>query len=313
MTTATATAKPSAKKSAKTSGGISNRNADPRLGIGLGWFSIGLGLAQIFAPRSMARMLGVPERSTALRLVGIRELAAGVGLLAQPTAPAWRWARVAGDIMDLALLGGSAARDGVESEKLARTTAATLGITAVDVAAGLESRRGQSGGKARKEGPSRAVITVNRSPEECYNSWLDLNLVAKVCIGVQSIRASGENRSRWRMQGMDGDVIEWESEYIEKEPNRRLVWRSVPGSSFKTEGRVTFDPAPGGRGTIVRFETAKHNGGGRPGRLFGRVKAQRNLLRFKQLLETGTIPTTEGQPSGPRSPAAKLLQKGEQG
>src|SRR4051794_13844638 len=64
-----------------------NRNDDPeRLARGLGWFSIGLGLAQIAAPREMAHLIGVPgdnENQSLMRAVGLRELASGVGILSR--------------------------------------------------------------------------------------------------------------------------------------------------------------------------------------------------------------------------------------
>jgi hypothetical protein len=39
------------------------------------------------------------------RLYGLREIGVGVAILAQPTSSAWLWARVAGDVLDLATLG----------------------------------------------------------------------------------------------------------------------------------------------------------------------------------------------------------------
>ena len=35
------------------------QNAE-RLALGLGWFSIGLGLVEVAAPRSLARAIGIP-------------------------------------------------------------------------------------------------------------------------------------------------------------------------------------------------------------------------------------------------------------
>ena len=47
-----------------------------RLSRGLGWFSIGLGLAQLVAPRRLAQLIGVPHDANTqavLRAVGLRE------------------------------------------------------------------------------------------------------------------------------------------------------------------------------------------------------------------------------------------------
>ena len=52
------------------------RTEAERLAVGLGWFSIGLGLAEALAPRNMARLIGAGEESAgALRMLGVREIA----------------------------------------------------------------------------------------------------------------------------------------------------------------------------------------------------------------------------------------------
>ena len=77
----------------------------------LGWFSIGLGLVELLAPRPLARAIGVnEEHENLLRLLGARELAAGAGLLARPKPTSHMWSRVVGDLMDLGLLGRALAR-----------------------------------------------------------------------------------------------------------------------------------------------------------------------------------------------------------
>src|SRR4051794_32643698 len=72
----------------------------------LGWFSLGLGTAQIAAPRAVQRLVGLPgDRRAVMRLIGAREIASGVGILAQQRRAPWLWSRVAGDAIDLTLLG----------------------------------------------------------------------------------------------------------------------------------------------------------------------------------------------------------------
>jgi len=284
---------------------------DARVGRGLGWFSIGLGLAEIAAPLTVARMIGVRSNATLLRMVGLREILTGVGLLAQPEAPGWRWARVVGDVMDLALLGSSATRNGSEPGKAATASMAVLGVTAVDIAAGLSasSRDGEDG--QEEGGGKKAILTIDRSPEECYRAWTDPAVLNRVMTGIESVQYKDGKRSHWIMRSPTGDSVEWDSEITEDVPNRRLAWRSTPESNFQSSGVATFDPAPGGRGTVVRMETKVESGGPLVARILGTMKGQKDLLRFKQLMETGTIPTTEGQASGRRSFVGKLVQKGE--
>jgi uncharacterized membrane protein len=70
-------------------------------------------------------------------------------------------------------------------------------------------------------------------------------------------------------------------------------------------GSVNFDPAGPGRGTHVRVRLQYSPPGGRLGarvaKLFGRdaeTEIREDLRRFKQMVETGEVPTTEGQPRG---------------
>lgn len=78
-----------------------------KIGMGLGFFSIGLGLMEISAPGRLSRWLGV-EGSTAKKVIGLfgaRELLAGAMLLRGPAVSTNAWNRVIGDGMDAAALG----------------------------------------------------------------------------------------------------------------------------------------------------------------------------------------------------------------
>lgn len=78
-----------------------------KIGLGLGFFSIGLGLLEVAAPGRIARWLGVQGKAaeTVTRLFGGRELLAGAMLLRGPAVSTNVWDRVFGDVMDLAALG----------------------------------------------------------------------------------------------------------------------------------------------------------------------------------------------------------------
>src|ERR1044071_7908038 len=77
-----------------------------RLAKGLGWFSVGLGLAELLAPRAIASISGVSNKHTGLiRLYGLRELASGIAIFSQEKPTEAVWSRVAGDALDLVSLG----------------------------------------------------------------------------------------------------------------------------------------------------------------------------------------------------------------
>lgn len=102
---------------------------------GLGWFSVGLGTLEVVAPGTLTRFLGVREQRTSLvRAYGLRELVAGVGLLTQPAAATtWVWARVAGDVLDIATLGSATTGDPAARKRTGNVLTMLTAITVVDV------------------------------------------------------------------------------------------------------------------------------------------------------------------------------------
>jgi len=104
-----------------------------QLARGLGLFSLGLGLVETAAPGKVSRALGVKNGngSRVLRAFGSREMATGIGLLAAPS-PAWLWARVGGDALDLAGLGW-AMYSNKKRSRLAMAAGAVAAVTAADV------------------------------------------------------------------------------------------------------------------------------------------------------------------------------------
>ncbi|WP_232539900.1 hypothetical protein [Azohydromonas aeria] len=106
-----------------------------RLARGLGWFSIGLGLAEVLAPRLMARATGLHAHESLVKAYGWREIATGVGLLFAKDPTPWLWGRVAGDALDLATLGTRAiAGDESQRRRALSAAVAVAGVTALDVA-----------------------------------------------------------------------------------------------------------------------------------------------------------------------------------
>jgi hypothetical protein len=107
-----------------------------KLGLGLGMFSIALGLGEIMAPGRIARWLGT-DGKTAKRVIGLfgaRELLAGTMLLRGPAVSTNAWNRVVGDSMDLAALG-LAFRRSERRKAVAGALAFVAGATIVDVVA----------------------------------------------------------------------------------------------------------------------------------------------------------------------------------
>jgi ferritin-like metal-binding protein YciE len=100
----------------------------------LGWFSIALGAAEVVAPHGLSRIIGIESSPKVMKLLGAREIASGIGILTSSRPSNWVWARVAGDIIDLAVLGTSPLRkERGASAKFVASTAAVVGVTLLDV------------------------------------------------------------------------------------------------------------------------------------------------------------------------------------
>jgi hypothetical protein len=118
-----------------------------KLGLGLGVFSIGLGLVELLATRRVARGIGVEGGAAegVIRLFGARELLAGGMLLRGPAVSTNVWNRVVGDIVDLGALIVAAPLTS-RPAALAGALGFVAGATALDVyaARGLDRETGRT-------------------------------------------------------------------------------------------------------------------------------------------------------------------------
>jgi uncharacterized membrane protein len=277
----------------------------------LGWFSIGLGLAQLGSPGRMSSfVLGadLPRRRRAMRLLGAREIACGIGILSRRRPSGWLWMRVLGDAMDLALLGASLSARRTDNGKIVRSMASVAGVMALDALTSFQvQRRSRPVVGVRR---FTTAVTVNRPPEEVYRFWRNLQNLPLFMSHLESVHLRDDRRSRWVARGAGRTRIEWEAEITEDRLNERLSWRSVGESDVDSAGSVSFAPAPGGRGTEVILDLEYLPPGGRLGvklaRLFGEEPAQQaagDLRRFKQVIETGEVLHSDASIHRGRHPA----------
>lgn len=288
-----------------------------RLAVGLGWFSIGLGMAELMAPRAVARAIGMPDASpTVLRSFGAREIGTGLAILAEPDRAAWLWSRVGGDAVDLSYLA-SGLGDDRDRTRVSIAMAAVLGVGVLDVLAAqqLSATDAPRDGSLARKGFVRVerVTTINRPVDEVYAFWRRFENFPRFMRHLESVETLPNGRSRWRAKGPAGTRVEWQAELIEDRQGEWIAWRSVEGSGIQNSGSVRFSPAPGARGTEVRVQLQYSPPAGSLGRgiawLFGEEPDQQihhDLHRFKQLMETGEIPLSDGpslkRPARPADP-----------
>jgi uncharacterized membrane protein len=136
----------------------------------LGWFSVGLGTAQLTAPKTVCRLVGASGEGLSkhvVRLMGARELTQGVGILTRPRPTTWLWARVAGDALDLSLLGLTAVRGNAKRAAFGIVNVVAVTVPDVYEATYLSGQQGapQQAMRVRK------AVTINRGRAEVEQAW----------------------------------------------------------------------------------------------------------------------------------------------
>ena len=297
------------------------QSTDKKLARFLGVFSAALGVPMAFMTRRFLRFIGIEETPQSVlwtRIVGVREHGPAIGLLARERPVGWLWARVAGDVMDLALLGASMRQPkerrmlGVRLRKRqpdrGRQLAATGGVVAT---LGLDTLAAVSMSRTDKQDPSegpehvKSAITVWRSPEETYSFWHDFTNLPRFMAHLESVEPAGDGHSHWKAKAPLRGTVEWDAEIVEDVPSRLISWRSTDGADIQNSGTVRFVSAPHGTGTEIhvdmRYAAPAGPVGATVAKLFGEEPQQQvedDLRRFKQLIEAGEIVRSDGSPEG---------------
>ena len=134
--------------------GPSSLTATDNLARGLGWFSIGLGLTELFAAGRLARTFGLEGSETLIRAFGAREIGAGMATLSTEKKFGL-WSRVVGDAMDLLTLATALDAPPRQRRNVKLALGAVAAITALDIIGARAVSAEQSRDRAPKDMRSR--------------------------------------------------------------------------------------------------------------------------------------------------------------
>lgn len=205
------------------------------------------------------------------------------------------------------LLGGYMAAKGVRRGR--------VGGLATALAGGYLMYRGSSGhcnlyerigvSTARRAVEIDESVIINRPVHELYSYWRDVENLPEFLRHIEDVRAVDAKRSHWVASTPGGMKVEWDAEITGERENEYIAWKSLPFSDIESEGMVEFRTAPGHRGTEMRVRMTYNlpgDGASAPvQRLLAAIsfrQVREELRRFKQIMETGEAPTTEGQARG---------------
>ncbi len=152
---------------------------------------------------------------------------------------------------------------------------------------------------------SKFSITIGQTPAEIFSFWRDFKNLTLFMKDIKDIRIISPKKSHWTVELKSGLKAEWDAEITAERVNEMIAWKSTKSSEVETSGSVWFSPAPGGRGTVVSLLMDYSVPGGKLTELLTKITGEDpdslafiNLRRLKAYLETGEIPTVEGQSSG---------------
>lgn len=283
------------------------RTVDP-LARSLGVASLGLGAGLLAAPGSVIRLAGLrdtPGARVVAGAVGVRELVAGVGILASRRPVGWLWARATADGLDVTLLTlgaavqsrsqhrirlprpgprrsgpGRAARDVVDGVRslvaggtpLARPPRRTVaaigvltGVAVVDLVAAVRL--------TRRRGPHRTAsvsITVDQPQPEVYRRWRELQAFPRFMSHLDLRPVSATPRPGTPPPATTDAApggSGWDADVVHEVPGELIEWRSGIASHVDHAGTVRFEPGPGGSGTRVTVRVDYRPPGGLVGSL----------------------------------------------
>jgi uncharacterized membrane protein len=168
--------------------------------------------------------------------------------------------------------------------------------------------RGATAIKSRSESVARSSVIIDAPALELYRFWRDFSNLPRFMRHLDSVTDFGAGRSEWIAIGPMGTRVRWYAEITNELEGEFIAWRSLPNSDVSVDGVVSFRKARGKGGTLVEVTISYRPPAGAAGRMVAKLLGKdpnfmirNDLRRMKALIEAGEIPTTEGQPHGPRS------------
>lgn len=158
-------------------------------------------------------------------------------------------------------------------------------------------------GRRRDERHARTInirqkLIIDKPRMEVYSFWRQLSNLPLFMRHLSNVTETDGYHSHWTAKGPGGiGTLEWEAEVIRDEPGAMIGWRSTPGSDIVTAGKVTFEEAISG-GTEMEITIAYRPPAGYVGTGLAWLlnsafenMVEKDVLRFKQFVETGEITT----------------------
>lgn len=158
------------------------------------------------------------------------------------------------------------------------------------------------GGADKKTRP--ASVTILADQGTIFSLVRDFSRWPNFMKHVTRVEQTSPTNYRWTA-GEPGKTTQWETEVLEEIPGQMIAWRTTEDSPFRQIGAIILDRAVGGRGTVLSFKMKNESVLAELVGFASKLtlkdpdsEAADTIRRLKALIETGEVPTVDGQPSG---------------
>jgi uncharacterized membrane protein len=148
------------------------------------------------------------------------------------------------------------------------------------------------------------TVTVEKSPAEVYALWRRLENLPRFMSHLDSV-TEYDHCSRWVAKIPSPLPLAWEAAIVNDQANRKISWRSLPGSRIDHAGAVLFHAVSARNATVVKVIFSYRPPGGSAGAAIAKLletvterQIREDLRAFKAVAEAGEKPTIAGQSSG---------------
>lgn len=151
----------------------------------------------------------------------------------------------------------------------------------------------------------KTSLTINKPRQQVYDFWRKLENLPSFMKHLESVTTIDDKHSQWSAKIPGGlGTIEWESEITADVNGEKISWRSIENAQIENAGSVAFSDA-GKYGTAVEVNIAYRAPAGYVGKGIAKWlnpltegMIREDIKNFRRIMETGELPTIEGQASG---------------
>lgn len=109
----------------------------------------------------------------------------------------------------------------------------------------------------------RGEFIIDRPAAEVYSHWRNLNNLTGSLNHLMDVEIVDEHLSHWKSKILGNLIpVDWKAEIVKDEPGHLIGWKSTGDSVLQHVGKVEFDPAPDGNGTVLKIVLSYHPPGG---------------------------------------------------